>query len=179
MREIVGGDSWVVVRQFREMVGRQCTGQSDVASRGRGCPAGRVREGRVRAAAPFSRGSPDVTVALFNYSHAYKRAVRPGQSAYAQRSIRKPAKLNASALAQTHKYTCAIRMLRSVVQKLGHMLMHEIHEREGPYKFILGSILCFVSDRPPTGDAITWTTAARCGLCGYESTSIRRYTWIL
>lgn len=32
----------------------------------------RGREGAHRAA-PFSRGSPDVTVALFNYSHAYAR----------------------------------------------------------------------------------------------------------
>jgi len=53
---------------------RERSRRNDVAH---GCP-GRGRERDLRrdkrdAAAPFSRGSPDVTVALFNYSHAYAR----------------------------------------------------------------------------------------------------------
>lgn len=35
----------------------------------------REGQGGTHRAAPFSRGSPDVTVALFNYSHAYARAL--------------------------------------------------------------------------------------------------------
>lgn len=44
-----------------------------VGTEGKKCDLRRDREARHRAA-PFSRGSPDVTVALFNYSHAYTRA---------------------------------------------------------------------------------------------------------
>jgi len=64
---------------------RERSRRNDVAH---GCP-GSGREGARSAegqggtrhrAAPFSRGSPDVTVALFNYSHAYARRCAPGES---------------------------------------------------------------------------------------------------
>lgn len=55
-----------------ESVGREGTRRNDAAQG----PARREKDRGSRAhtgAAPFLRGSPDVTVALFNYSHAYVR----------------------------------------------------------------------------------------------------------